>query len=46
MDNFEWSFGFSRKFGITSLDRQTLGRTWKKSASWYQGVIASKGERL
>jgi beta-glucosidase len=46
MDNFEWSFGFSRKFGITSLDRHTLGRTWKKSASWYQKVVATNGAQL
>ena len=46
LDNFEWSFGFSRKFGITSFDRATLGRTWKKSASWYQRVIATNGSSL
>ncbi|MGA2612392.1 MAG: GH1 family beta-glucosidase [Spirochaetia bacterium] len=46
LDNFEWSFGFSRKFGITSLDRHSLGRTWKKSASWYQRVIATNGAQL
>jgi beta-glucosidase len=46
IDNFEWSFGFSRKFGITKLDRHTLGRTWKKSASWYQKVIATNGVQL
>jgi beta-glucosidase len=43
LDNFEWSFGFSRKFGITSFDRHTHRRTWKKSASWYQRVIATNG---
>lgn len=46
VDNFEWAFGFSRKFGITSMDRHTLGRTWKKSASWYQRVVCSNGEAL
>ena len=46
LDNFEWSFGFSRKFGITSVDRATLGRTWKKSASWFQRVIATNGGSL
>jgi beta-glucosidase len=46
IDNFEWSFGFSRKFGVTKLDRHTLGRTWKKSASWYQRVIATNGAQL
>ena len=46
VDNFEWALGFSRKFGITSMDRHTLGRTWKKSASWYQGVVCSNGAAL
>jgi len=46
LDNFEWSFGFTRKFGITALDRHSMGRTWKKSASWYQGVVASNGAAL
>jgi beta-glucosidase len=43
MDNFEWSFGYSRRFGITHVDFKTQGRTWKKSASWYQRVIAAGG---
>jgi beta-glucosidase len=46
LDNFEWIFGFSRKFGVTRLDRTTLGRTWKKSASWYQRVVATNGANL
>ncbi len=46
LDNFEWAFGFSRKFGITSLDRHSLGRTWKKSAAWYQETIATNGAAL
>jgi beta-glucosidase len=46
IDNFEWAFGFSRKFGITSVDRHTLARTWKKSASWYQKVIATNGAQM
>jgi beta-glucosidase len=46
MDNFEWSFGYSRRFGITHVDFHTQARTWKKSAGWYQGVIATNGESL
>jgi beta-glucosidase len=46
MDNFEWSHGFSKRFGITHVDFHTQGRTWKKSASWYQRVIASNGAAL
>jgi len=43
MDNFEWSMGYTRRFGITYVDYGTLARTWKKSARWYQSVIGSNG---
>lgn len=46
LDNFEWAFGFTKKFGITSVDRHTQARTWKKSASWYQKVVATNGRAL
>ena len=46
MDNFEWSMGYGKRFGITHVDYKTLGRTWKKSARWYQSVIGSNGSTL
>ena len=46
MDNFEWACGYAKRFGITHVDYRTQARTWKKSASWYQGVIASNGADL
>jgi beta-glucosidase len=46
IDNFEWAFGYSRKFGISRVDYRTLSRTWKKSASWYQKLIATGGASL
>jgi beta-glucosidase len=46
MDNFEWSKGFGKRFGITHVDYASLGRTWKKSARWYQSVIGSNGSVL
>ncbi len=46
LDNFEWSFGYSRRFGITHVDFRTQARTWKKSAGWYQRVVATNGEAL
>jgi beta-glucosidase len=46
LDNFEWNYGFSRRFGITRLDTRTQGRTWKKSAGWYQKAIATRGASL
>jgi beta-glucosidase len=46
MDNFEWGYGYSKRFGITHVDYATQARTWKKSAGWYQSVIASNGTTL
>ncbi len=46
MDNFEWGYGYSKRFGIIHVDYATQARTWKKSAGWYRGVIASHGGTL
>jgi beta-glucosidase len=46
LDNFEWGYGFSRRFGITHVDFAAQARTWKKSAGWYQRVIATNGSVL
>jgi len=43
MDNFEWSAGYSQKFGIVHLDTETMARTPKASARWYRDVIARRG---
>ena len=40
MDNFEWSFGFSKRFGLVYTDYATQQRTPKASARWYSRVIA------
>ena len=40
MDNFEWSFGFSKRFGLVYTDYATQQRTPKASALWYSRVIA------
>lgn len=41
MDNFEWGFGYSKRFGIISIDYETQVRTLKRSALWYKDVIES-----
>jgi beta-glucosidase len=46
MDNFEWAQGYDKRFGITHVDYRTQARTWKKSGSWYQSVIATNGAAL
>ncbi|WP_435006561.1 GH1 family beta-glucosidase [Tundrisphaera lichenicola] len=38
MDNFEWSEGYSKRFGIVRVDYETLTRTPKLSAHWYAEV--------
>ena len=43
MDNFEWSFGYSKRFGIVRVDYDTLTRIPKASFDWYRGVIARNG---
>jgi len=46
LDNFEWSLGYSKRFGIVHVDFATLARTPKDSARFYADVIASNGARL
>jgi len=41
MDNFEWTFGYSRRFGIVYVDFQTQERILKDSARYLQQVIAA-----
>ncbi len=41
MDNFEWAFGYSKRFGIIYTDYQTQARIGKSSAAWYKWVIAA-----
>ncbi len=36
LDNFEWAFGYDRRFGIVHVDMDTLDRAWKDSAYWYR----------
>lgn len=43
LDNFEWSYGYDRRFGLIRVDYDTQVRTWKDSAHWYQGVVARNG---
>jgi beta-glucosidase len=39
LDNFEWSWGYTRRFGITRVDFKTQQRTPKQSFRWYQQTI-------
>lgn len=35
MDNFEWAYGYHRRFGVLRIEPGTLERIWKDSAHWY-----------
>jgi beta-glucosidase len=41
LDNFEWAFGYSRRFGLIYVDYSTFKRTMKDSARWYASLIRS-----
>ena len=40
LDNFEWGFGFSKKFGLYGVDFATQRRIPKDSAFFYRDVAA------
>lgn len=42
-DNFEWIFGFSRRFGLIYIDYATQKRIWKESAFWFKQIIENNG---
>lgn len=43
LDNFEWQFGFTKRFGIVYVDYPTQRRIPKSSARYYAKVIRSNG---
>ncbi len=43
MDNFEWSFGFSKRFGMVYTDFATQQRIPKRSAAFYSQLIDRNG---
>lgn len=46
MDNFEWAYGYSERFGIVYVDYQTQQRILKDSAYRYSEIIRTDGEDL
>jgi len=42
LDNFEWGYGYAKRFGIVRVDFDTLERTVKQSGEWY-ARLAKKG---
>ena len=46
LDNYEWSLGYAKRFGIVHVDYSTQRRTPKASARFYSRVIATNGDVL
>jgi beta-glucosidase len=42
LDNFEWAFGYTQRFGLVFVDYETLERTPKRSFEWYRDHIAAQ----
>ena len=42
MDNFEWAYGYSMRFGIVYVDYQTQQRTLKRSAKTWQQFLNNR----
>jgi beta-glucosidase len=43
LDNFEWAWGYDRRFGITYTNYQDQRRLTKASGNWYAECIRQKG---
>lgn len=46
MDNFEWAYGYDKRFGMIYVDYQSQERIIKDSGYWYKSVIESNGENI
>lgn len=46
MDNFEWAYGYSERFGLIYVDYKTQKRILKDSADFYSEIIKTNGENL
>jgi beta-glucosidase len=42
LDNFEWGYGYAKRFGIVHVDFATQQRTLKDSARWYQQFLQTR----
>jgi beta-glucosidase len=43
LDNFEWAWGYDKRFGLVHVDYDDQRRTPKDSAYWYADVIGRNG---
>ncbi len=42
MDNFEWAWGYDKRFGLVRVDYDTQQRTVKTSGATYRAIIAER----
>ncbi len=42
LDNLEWAFGFTKRFGIVHVDHQAQTRLIKDSGHWYRRLIQNQ----
>ncbi len=42
MDNFEWQYGYSKRFGLVHVDYETQKRKPKTSARWFAGLASKR----
>ncbi|GAB2866817.1 GH1 family beta-glucosidase [Nocardioides pacificus] len=42
LDNFEWTEGYTQRFGLVHVDYDTLVRTPKRSYEWYAAMVAAQ----
>lgn len=42
LDNFEWAYGYSKRFGAVYVDFETQERTPKSSARWYAELVRDR----
>ncbi|CAN5344736.1 GH1 family beta-glucosidase [soil metagenome] len=41
LDNYEWAYGYTKRFGMVYVDYETQRRTPKASAHWYRTVATT-----
>ncbi len=46
IDNFEWSEGYTKRFGLVYIDYETQERIPKDSYYWYKNIISENGKGL
>jgi beta-glucosidase len=46
LDNFEWTYGYSQRFGLVRVDFASQRRTMKRSGLFYREVTRTNGEAL